>query len=157
MMDDDGEGRATPGRALLAPSNASPAYLTITADPEQVGAARRFVAEALGDHPDATTAALLTSELVTNSILHGPGGPVTVSVASSPGGSARVEVTDGGGQSVPHTRTGDNYDEQGRGLLLVSAMSDRWGYHPADSEGLTTWFEIGGEGASLPLPAGGPT
>jgi anti-sigma regulatory factor (Ser/Thr protein kinase) len=124
------------------------ACLTIPGRPEQACSAREFVETALGtDHPCAFTAVLLTSELVTNSLLHSnsrlPGGTITVTVAGIPGG-ARVEVRDAGGASVPFPYTLDDLAEHGRGLQLVRDLSARWGYH-LEGHGLVTWFEVSAE------------
>src|SRR5262245_63206975 len=59
------------GRSILG-------SITIARDPAEVAAARRFVAKTLGDHPQADTALLLTSEAVTNSVVHTDGETVTV-------------------------------------------------------------------------------
>src|SRR5215472_2829550 len=69
--------------------------LTIPGRPEHVREARAFVAKALGDlHPGLADAVLLTSELVTNAVMHSgshcPGGTITVQVTESAGG-VRVE------------------------------------------------------------------
>ena len=71
--------------------------LTIPGCPEHVSRARAYVAALAG--PAAETAALLTSELVTNAVLHTrsgrDGGTVTVIVIGVPDGLL-VEVIDGG-------------------------------------------------------------
>jgi anti-sigma regulatory factor (Ser/Thr protein kinase) len=116
---------------------------------DQAHAARVFTTTALtGHHPCAAVAELLVSELVTNSMLHSdsrlPGGTITITVTGSPG-SARVEVRDAGGASVPVVKDADDaLAEGGRGLRLVSDLAARWGYH-REPDGLTTWFEVGGE------------
>jgi len=116
---------------------------------DQAHAARLFTTAALpAHHPCAATAALLVSELVTNSMLHSdsrlPGGTITITVTGSPG-SARVEVRDAGGASVPAvTDTGDALAEGGRGLRLVSDLAARWGYR-REPDGLLTWFEVRAE------------
>jgi anti-sigma regulatory factor (Ser/Thr protein kinase) len=122
--------------------------LTIPGRPEQASAAREFVKTALGTgHPCTFTAVLLTSELVTNSVLHSnsrlPGQSITVTVAEIPGG-ARVEVRDAGGASVPSPHARDDLAEHGRGLQLVRDLSARWGYR-RHGNGLVTWFEISAE------------
>src|SRR5580693_7384785 len=78
-----------------------PHQLVIDGQPEQVSAARAFVQLVLGSgHPGIERAALLTSELVTNSINHsnsrGKAGTITVTVLI---GAERVhvEVADEGG------------------------------------------------------------
>ena len=71
--------------------------LTIPGRPEHVREARAFATKALGDlHPALDTAVLLTSELVTNAVMHSRsrsnGGTVTVVIAESKGG-VRIEVS----------------------------------------------------------------
>ena len=84
-------------------------------------------------------AELLTSELVTNSVRHGPvdAEPITlrISVADQ---TLRVEVTDGG--SGP-TRRRLPHQEDGWGLALVRELATRWGGGWADGRN-TTWFEL---------------
>jgi anti-sigma regulatory factor (Ser/Thr protein kinase) len=126
---------------------AVPESVTIPALPEQVRAARAFVAAVLGQsHPHADVTLLLTSELVTNSVRHSgsavPGGLMTVTVAAC-GEGVRVEVTDHSGDGVPvlHPADGGGQAEGSRGMQLVDTMAARWGYQRGG--GLTTtWFEI---------------
>ena len=124
------------------------ACLTIPGQPEQVHAAREFVETALGaDCPFTCIAVLLTSELVTNSMLHSnsrlPGQTITITTTGIPGG-ARVEVRDAGGTSVPSPHVRNDLADHGRGLQLVRDLSARWGYHREHS-GLVTWFEVSAE------------
>jgi anti-sigma regulatory factor (Ser/Thr protein kinase) len=124
------------------------ACLTIPGQPEQVHAAREFVETALGaDCPFTFIAVLLTSELVTNSMLHSssrrPGGTITITVTGIAGG-VRVEVRDAGGTSVPSPRIRDDLANHGRGLQLVADLSARWGYRREHS-GLVTWSEVTAE------------
>jgi anti-sigma regulatory factor (Ser/Thr protein kinase) len=122
--------------------------LTIAAVPEQVRLARAFVIGALGrSHPRAFDAALLASEMVTNSVRHSgsavQGGFVTVAVTVGEGG-VRVEVTDRGGDSVPVLKavgSADGDGEGGKGMRLVDALAARWGYERGGGYA-TTWFEI---------------
>ena len=125
------------------------ASLTVPGHPDQVRAARAFVGRVLGaGHPCAMVAALLVSELVTNSVLHSysglPGGAITITVTSIPAG-VRVEVHDAGSPSVPLLRNPDDgLAEGGRGLQLVSHLATAWDYC-GDENGLVTWFELGSE------------
>ena len=120
--------------------------LTIPGRPEHVREARAFVAKALGElHPAADNAVLLTSELVTNAVMHSAsrcsGGTVTVQITESAGG-VRIEVADAGSDlSAPIVR-GDVYASDGHGLFLVQALSDQWGYL-RDDNGTTVWFWLG--------------
>jgi anti-sigma regulatory factor (Ser/Thr protein kinase) len=117
--------------------------LTIPGRPEHVREARAFVAKALGDlHPGLEDAVLLTSELVTNAVMHSAshcaGGTVTVQISESADG-VRVEVADAGSDlSAPAVR-GDVYASDGHGLFLVQTLSDQWGYL-RDDNGTTVWF-----------------
>ena len=84
------------------------------------------------------TAALLTSEVVTNAVLHGDG---TVMVrAHTGGGRLRVEVQDDG-EGVPALRDAARDDEGGRGLALVAALADDWGIEQVPG-GKFVWFEL---------------
>jgi anti-sigma regulatory factor (Ser/Thr protein kinase) len=113
--------------------------MTLQGRPEDVAGARAFVARTLRHRPDAATAVLLSSELVTNSIVHGAGS-VTVLVLTTPRG-VRIEVTDDGSASVPRLREPGTADEGGRGLLLIDSLAARWD-HVRDESGLTSWFEL---------------
>jgi anti-sigma regulatory factor (Ser/Thr protein kinase) len=86
---------------------------------------------------------LLTAELVSNAVLHGPdGGAVRVGVRVS-NGTVRVEVGDEGGGS-PRVRHPEPTASSGRGLALVEALSDTWGTQPRGprGEGKVVWFEV---------------
>jgi anti-sigma regulatory factor (Ser/Thr protein kinase) len=86
------------------------------------------------------TALLLTSELVTNAVLHAGGKPV-LDVDVQPE-RLRVTVTDGGAP-LPETPTNPApLDESGRGLFLVETLSDRWGSEQHAPAGKSVWFEL---------------
>jgi anti-sigma regulatory factor (Ser/Thr protein kinase) len=117
--------------------------LTIPGRPERVREARTFVAKALGkDRQLADAAVLLTSEVVTNAVVHsnsrGPGGTVSLVVIETSGG-VRIEVCDGGSELSTPVVKGDLYASEGHGLLLVQALADQWGY-VRDETGTTVWF-----------------
>jgi anti-sigma regulatory factor (Ser/Thr protein kinase) len=117
--------------------------LTIPGRPEEVRAARAFVAKLLGEHsPLADAAVLLTSEIVTNAVVHSnsrrPGGAVLLMVTETAGG-LRIEVTDDGSQLSAPVVKGDAYSSDGHGLLLVQSLADQWGYLRG-SAGTTVWF-----------------
>ena len=115
--------------------------LTIPGCPEQVARARAFVARLAGV---AETAVLLTSELVTNAVLHTrsgrDGGTVTVVVIDLPDGLL-VEVADGGSPDRGPAVSGDRYAACGHGLFLVEQLAARWGYRQDDA-GMTVWFQV---------------
>ena len=89
----------------------------------------------------AEAAALIVSELVTNAIVHS--GSEVVSCALRLGsGLLRIEVTDQGvGTAEPAARMPADDDVSGRGLLLVSAVSEEWGVS-AIPGGRTVWAVV---------------
>jgi anti-sigma regulatory factor (Ser/Thr protein kinase) len=119
------------------------ASLTIPGRAEHVSEARSLVRKAIGaDNPAADVAILLTSEIVTNAVLHSnsrrAGGTILLLVTEISGG-LRIEVTDNGSDlSTPVVR-GDVYASDGHGLYLVQALADQWGY-VRDGTGTTVWF-----------------
>jgi anti-sigma regulatory factor (Ser/Thr protein kinase) len=95
-----------------------------------VPSARRFTAWSLtywglADWERADDVLLCVSELATNALVHGvpPGRGFLLRIRYD-GDVLRVEVHDSG-PGVP--RIADAADEGGRGLLLVAALSDKWG------------------------------
>ena len=104
--------------------------------------ARRFVAAALRrwDCPDdfVELVLLLTSELVTNAYRHART-ETRVSVRFD-GACVRLEVHDVGG-GFPELRPLDTDRVDGRGLQIVDALADRWGYH-STAGGTAVWFEL---------------
>jgi len=119
--------------------------LTIQARPEMVGVARSYVATALGQADPATdVAVLLTSEIVTNAVLHSnsrrAGGTVTITAVET-GGGVRIDVADEGSErSIPEVK-GHGCVSGGHGLLLVQTLADQWGYL-RDELGTTVWFWV---------------
>jgi serine/threonine-protein kinase RsbW len=124
--------------------------ITLPGEPEQVSRARGFVARVLESAGlpgvDSDAATLLTSELVTNAIVHTdsgrPGGTVTVIVSSLPDG-ALVEVADNGSAGVPVVQR-DPFSGGGQGLFLVQQVATRWGYL-RDQAATTAWFRLADE------------
>ncbi|GGJ09674.1 ATP-binding protein [Streptomyces brasiliensis] len=118
---------------------------TFPADPGAVRTARRAVRDQLrswGLDGLADIAALLVSELVTNSLRHATG-PIGVRLVRSADmrDTLRVEVSDPL-PDPPRERTTSPDDESGRGLQLVASSSRRWGTRPGGT-GKTVWFELG--------------
>ncbi|MFI9647178.1 ATP-binding protein [Streptomyces sp. NPDC052040] len=117
---------------------------TFHADPGAVRSARAVVRgqlRAWGLDEVGDIAALLVSELVTNSLRHATG-PIGVRLVRSDGSAPGllVEVSDTL-PDPPRERTPDCDAEDGRGLQLVAHSSRRWGTRPADT-GKTVWFEL---------------
>ncbi|MCQ8191600.1 SpoIIE family protein phosphatase [Streptomyces rugosispiralis] len=86
--------------------------------------------------PLTPTAELLVSELVGNAIRHGKG-PIGLRLLRGEG--LICEVTDGS-LTTPRIRHASETDEGGRGLQLVSALSQRWGTRYT-SNGKCIWTE----------------
>jgi two-component sensor histidine kinase len=81
---------------------------------------------------------LLITELVTNSVRHGPGGKIRVSIKVSDPEHVFAEVTDGGRDGVVEIREAAE-DGGGLGLRILDRISTRWGVY----EGSTNvWFEL---------------
>ena len=85
---------------------------------------------------------LAVSELVTNAVLHGRE-PITVRILITQD-CVRVEVHDGSAIS-PSFSMLDPTAVTGRGLMLISAASDKWGVEPAPN-GKQVWFELHADG-----------
>lgn len=117
---------------------------TFPADPGAVRTARAVVRGRLRDwslDSLADLAALLVSELVTNSLRHATG-PIGVRLVRPAGlrDVLLVEVSDPL-PDPPRERVARPDDESGRGLQLVAHSSRRWGTRPGEA-GKTVWFEL---------------
>jgi anti-sigma regulatory factor (Ser/Thr protein kinase) len=110
-------------RALAADRIAS---WDLPADPAVVADARARAARQLaawGLEEITFTTELLVSELVTNAIRHAHE-PIQLRMILN--GVLSCEVFDGS-SSAPQLRRADRYDEDGRGLMLVAQLAERWG------------------------------
>ncbi|MEO3849205.1 ATP-binding SpoIIE family protein phosphatase [Streptomyces sp. B8F3] len=161
--DDPGDASAEGADADAAPGpqGVTDVALTLAAGMPAAAAARRFVRELLAGRagPEADDAELLTSELVTNAVVHA-GTDVRVRCRlvaedATAAGLARdgavgggqdaeptllVEVTDGHAARVmPLPAPEESY---GYGLQLVAALADAWGVEHRRSE-KTVWFRMG--------------
>jgi len=117
---------------------------TLPPTPESATVARWLVNDLLrgsADDDPRDTAALLTTELVSNAIRH-TRDELTLTVRLE-GGTLRVGVSDSSHRRPQLVQVGER-DTSGRGLHLVEALADRWGVEP-DERGLgkTVWFELG--------------
>ena len=98
------------------------------------------------DRETLETLRLLVTELVGNCVRHAAATEeIELSVQVTPE-RIRVEVADSGPGFFPAARQAGPDDPSGRGLLLVDALSDRWGTD--QDERMRVWFELGGSGAS---------
>jgi anti-sigma regulatory factor (Ser/Thr protein kinase) len=119
-------------------------------EPSGVSAARRFIRESLvGEEPELLEAAeLLTSELASNCVRHANSDFEVVIRSRDP---IRIEVRDHGG-GEPEVLSPTPEEPTGRGLLIVDAMSDRWGVIPG-RKGKTVWFALGQAAAPTNTPS----
>jgi anti-sigma regulatory factor (Ser/Thr protein kinase) len=83
-------------------------------------------------------ALLLLSELVTNAVKRCH---VGVDVVIQPDDALRVEVFDDDAGEPPRLHVGEPLDEHGRGLQLVDAIADRWGYREVPPR-QAVWFTV---------------
>ncbi|MFJ2595630.1 ATP-binding protein [Streptomyces erythrochromogenes] len=124
---------------------------------QSVGSTREFAAvtlDAWGVIRRRDDLLLCVSELATNALLHGvpPGRGYRLRMLLFDG-MVRVEVADSGG-GRPRVADRDPGAEDGRGLLLVAAVADRWGTL-ARVPGKAVWSEFA-VGAGGTVGAGGP-
>jgi anti-sigma B factor antagonist len=114
------------------------------------GRARRELREALaGRIPDSdcATLTLLTSEVVTNAVIHpqpGVGRSVGLRITTFPD-RVRVEVSDAGAGFELHHLPSTPRETGGHGLIVVDGLSSRWGtIRDQDGEGerFCVWFEL---------------
>ncbi|WP_374203127.1 ATP-binding protein [Streptomyces sp. ST2-7A] len=115
-------------------------------EPRSVPLARHQVQVALRewrcDQNDADCIVLVTSELVTNAILHGSSTerPVEVCLTLAEG-SCLLEVSDSSPRGAG-MRTPADTNEHGRGLLLVSQLATRNGTTFRGHIGKTVWAQM---------------
>ncbi|WP_079084032.1 SpoIIE family protein phosphatase [Streptomyces longwoodensis] len=116
-------------------------YECFPPEARSVPLARRFVRSALrADAPEVVdTAELLTSELVTNAVLHART-DVEVRVWSHEG-HVRVRVDDGRPDRPLVPREPRPYAGAGRGLAVVEELASSHGAHPGEGH-KTVWFEL---------------
>jgi anti-sigma regulatory factor (Ser/Thr protein kinase) len=104
--------------------------------------ARDFVAQLLGGDPlETLEARLVTSELVTNAVLHGQT-EIELSVWTTADRAVRIEVSDGGSSFDSSARRQPaEGDLRGRGLFLVDRLAERWGVEPK-TRGKVVWATL---------------
>ena len=113
--------------------------LRLPPQPISARAARQCVANALPDGEEVTEiAVLLVSELATNAIMHAES-EFEVIVYTF-GDRYRVEVCDDNTR-LPRLRAYVADSISGRGLHMVAASADRWGFDTT-ATGKVVWFEL---------------
>ncbi|MER5951255.1 ATP-binding protein [Streptomyces sp. NPDC001904] len=96
------------------------------------------------------TAELAVTELLANVVRHVPGRFCSVLILRVENG-LRVEVTDPDPR-LPEVQQAGQLAEHGRGLMLVEALTDRWGTTPSPP-GKTVWFECDAKNRDGAAPA----
>lgn len=102
---------------------------------------------------------LIVAELCANAVCHGrvPGRDfrLGLTVARASGGvSVAVEVTDTRGEKLPTPAEPPDDADGSRGLVLVAALADDWGWYPRfDGPGKTVWATVRTESRKVPVPA----
>ncbi|CAL9636288.1 ATP-binding protein [Streptomyces sp. enrichment culture] len=117
------------------------------ADLRAVPEARRALRELLrhwGGPGQSEVAELLTSELVTNALVHTEDGAVLTATVGPR--ALRVEVRDFAGRPPRPRAPEPDERTNGRGLVLVESLADDWGVRPW-TVGKSVWFELGSEAA----------
>ncbi|WP_275410790.1 ATP-binding protein [Sinosporangium siamense] len=125
-----------------------PRRVDIPGTPCQVAWVRRWVHEFLDLECVAAETSevivLLTSELVTNAVVHSHSGDGEVTVLldlNHEHARIRLDVIDNGPAVVVAPVCEDPDREGGRGLALVDGLADRWGGY-LDEHGTGVWFEL---------------
>jgi anti-sigma regulatory factor (Ser/Thr protein kinase) len=132
-----------PGDMPYVRDDALSRVVTVPPVPRAVTAAREWSCQTikrwrLGEA--AETVEHIVSELVTNSIEHAQCVSVTVLLMYATG-MLRLEVRDQDADNVPELKSPGPGDVDGRGLVIVQALSDRWGVR-VTSAGKTVWCEF---------------
>jgi len=118
------------------------ADLVLAPDPATVRGAREVVAQQChraGIAVDVCeTALLLTSEVVTNAVLHGRS-EVRLRVVVTPG-VLHVEVGDDNSRH-PQRASPDDGALDGRGMAIIDVLATRWGVRDTPN-GKVVWFDV---------------
>ncbi|GGO91669.1 ATP-binding protein [Wenjunlia tyrosinilytica] len=152
VASDPGPGRPA-GRAprvRCGPTNRRPnrVHLALAADTAHIATARREVTAHVHSwnlgHL-AADAALITSELVTNAVLHGRTETVAVYLAEC-GTAAEpqllIAVTDQSPAAVPSACPPTTAEEHGRGLLILQCVASCWGSVAKSRGGKLVWATL---------------
>lgn len=112
--------------------------LLLSSDVTAARRARAFVRETLGeqvDDDDLQDVLIVTSELVTNAVMHtGSASQLEVRPGDD---EVELRVSDGDPRA-PARRTLVGLQAQGRGLALLGALAQRWGVDERE-DGKTVW------------------
>jgi anti-sigma regulatory factor (Ser/Thr protein kinase) len=102
--------------------------------------ARQAVRQHFSLLPEATRRDLVAvvTELVNNSVEHGPGTPITLTVVQGTD-SIRGEVADQGNPAVAIPRIKSAAESERGGLALVDKLTSRWAVYEGSTH---VWFEV---------------
>lgn len=117
------------------------AELVLPPDASSSRTARHWVSSRLVElrlEPLADAVELLTSEIVTNALLHA-GTEMVLRLEPADGG-VQVEVSDGS-RVPPSRRRYSSTATTGRGVAVLDDLADEWGWN-ADPTGKTVWFRV---------------
>lgn len=112
--------------------------MTLVGEPRDVLLARAFARRTLADQGAETAAddaVAVISELVTNSVMHGRG-PIKATIVVDRD-VVEISVADTA-PAIPAPRDPDVEDESGRGLQIVTRLSDTWWTEVSDGGKTTT-------------------
>jgi anti-sigma regulatory factor (Ser/Thr protein kinase) len=139
-LDDSGEGPSGFAACGLAD------------DLEAAGQARQFTRSTLtgwGMPALVDNAAIIVSELLSNAMRYGLTAPAQLPVPAHPvwlgllrrGTTVLCAVCDPG-TDVPVLKEPDYFAETGRGLHVIDALSETWGWTPPDRGGKVVWAAV---------------
>lgn len=136
-------GSPSPQRTSPAAFGAVRIRTTLEPSLTSVGTARRFVRDVLTNRRVAVkvidVVELLTSEVVTNALLHASSAEELVIRLGA--ARVRVEVSDSSPEP-PVQRRINVVAAGGRGLTIVDAMAAKWGVEHPRQGGKVVWFEV---------------
>jgi len=104
--------------------------------------AREFLRDSFTGSPALDSLELIASELVTNAFTHGTES-INLGIQVLNEKAVRLEVTSGfdptlGELTLDHSQPADTLSEGRRGLRIVSALVDSWGWEVSGSS-VTVW------------------
>ncbi len=129
---------------LSAPQGLHSRVLSIPRLPQAMAPARSWVRETLagwGMGDLAESATQIACELATNAISHTRGDSRVLLLLMYAAGTLRLEVRDEDPINLPAKRDSADSNEWGRGLIIVGALSQRWGTRVTDY-GKSVWAEL---------------
>ncbi len=129
----------------VGPDGNSDASLVLPGHRQSVAVGRHWVvrttAERGVDGMANQVVELLSSELLSNAVLHGANGAAIGVQVRHTVTTVKISVSDAGDHN-PVVLDNDPQSINGRGMAIVEAMSTRWGIEPHPEGGKTVWFEL---------------